>query len=239
MTVAPAALSVIVPCRDEIGCVPRFPAELLAPLDALGLAYEVIAVDDGSRDGTADALRALAVSYRPFKVLVHERPQGLGAALRTGFAEASGEWVATLDADMTFHPSLIRFLLARQKETGADLVAGSPFLASAGAARVCWRRRLPSLAVNACYRLLFGDELTAYTPIFRLYRAAVLKTLPLESEGFEINAELAVRFIRSGRRVAEAPAVLTARTAGESKLDAFRELRRHISLIRRLLRSPS
>ena len=239
MTVAPAALSVIVPCRDESGCIPRFPSELLAPLDALGLAYEVIAVDDGSQDGPIAALRSLAVRYRPFKVVVHERACGLGAALRAGFSEASGEWIATLDADLTFHPSLIRVLLARQKETGADLVAGSHFLTAGGSAQVPWRRRLPSLAVNACYRLLFGKKLTAYTSIFRLYRASVLKSLPLESSGFEINAEIAARFIQAGRRVAEAPAVLTVRTAGESKLDALRELRRHISLMGRLWRSPS
>jgi len=229
-------LSIVLPCYNEAGAVEDFPSELFPALDALSVPCEVLAVDDGSTDGTGAALRGLAGRRSGFKALAHERNQGLGAALRTGFAAASGDWIATLDADLTFHPSQLRALLDCQKATGADMVAGSPFLTAGGAAQVRWWRRWPSLWVNGLYRRLCGPGLTAYTPIFRLYRAEALRALRLESTGFEINAEIAARLLAAGKTAAEVPAVLTVRRKGSSKLSTFRELWRHGCLAARLRR---
>lgn len=230
-------LSVIIPCFDEEAAAARFEAELFPALEALGVPFEVIAVDDGSYDGTGGVLRNLAGERRDFRAKAHEYNRGLGMALRTGFASASGDWIATLDADLTFHPRQIKALLDCQKATGADMVCGSPFLDPSGAAGVGWWRRWPSLLVNALYRRLCGPALTAYTPIFRLYRTEVLRSLRLESTGFEINAEIAARFLAAGKAVAEVPAVLTARREGASKLSPLRELWRHFLLGVRLSRS--
>jgi dolichol-phosphate mannosyltransferase len=229
-------LSVVLPCYNESGCVERFAAELFPALDALQVPYEVIAVDDGSSDGTGEALRTLAGARPGFKAAAHDRNRGMGAALRTGFAAASGDWIVTMDADLTFHPSQIKALLDIQHRTGADLVAGSPFLTPQGAAQISWLRRLPSILVNAYYRGACGPQLTAYTPIFRLYRADALRALQLTSTGFEINAEIAARFLAAGQTVAEVPVVLTARLRGRSKLSPLRELWRHARLGLRLLR---
>ena len=227
-------LSVILPCRNEAGCVGLWESELFPSLDSLDVAYEVIAVDDGSVDDTAAALRGLAQKHPGLRIVSHQKNRGLGAALRTGFAASSGEWIATLDADLTFHPQQIRDLLKRQKTTGTDLVAGSPFLSKPGHAQIPWSRSGPSRCINAFYRRLCGPQLTAYTPIFRLYRASILRSLPLSSDGFEINAEIAALFLAAGKTVAEVPAVLTARTQGTSKLSRWRELRRHAGLAWRL-----
>lgn len=232
------SLSVVIPCFNEEGSVARYEAELFPALDALSLDYEVLAVDDGSTDGTLAALNALAARQPRLKLLRHPENRGLGRALRTGFATASGEWIVALDADLTWRPGQIAGLLAKQGETNADLVGGSPFLAPGGLGDVPWARRLPSLLLNAFYRGLFAHGLTAYTPIFRLYRASILKSLPLTSDGFEINAEIAARFLRNGRTLAEAPAVLTVRKEGVSKLSRWRELRRHARLIWALLMNP-
>lgn len=223
-------VSVILPCYNERDSAARYQAELLPALAGLGVPFEVLAVDDGSSDGTADALRKL-----PITVLSHERNRGMGAAIRTGLAEAKGELVATLDADLSFAPGQLSALLKRQKETDADLVAGSPYLTPEGMAAVTWSRRLPSLMLNALYRGLFSHRLTSYTPVFRLYKASALRGLALTSEGFEINAEIAARMVRAKLKVAEAPAVLDERRAGVSKLSRARELRRHLALVGRLL----
>jgi len=232
-------LSVILPCFDEEAAAGRFADELFPTLDALGVPCEVIAVDDGSYDGTGGVLRNLAGERLRFRAVAHEYRRGLGAALRTGFAAASGDWIATLDADLTFHPSQLRALLDCQKATGADMVCGSPFLSAAGTAQVRWWRRWPSLWVNALYRRVCGPKLSAYTPIFRLYRAETLRSLRLESTGFEINAEIAARFLAAGKTVAEVPAVLTVRRQGASKLSPFRELWRYGRLALRLKREAS
>ena len=198
----------------------------------------MLIVDDGSTDGTAAAAAAFAAARPAVKILSLPSNRGLGAALSAGFSAARGEWIATLDADLTFRPAALREMLARGRAENADLVAGSPYLRAGDMAGVSWLRRLPSLMLNALYRGLFGLSLTAYTPVFRLYRAARLRELALTAEGFEINAEIAARGLLAGWRVAEVPAALETRTAGVSKLRRGRELARHLSLIARLLFEP-
>ena len=231
-------LSVVVPCFDEKANILRFEDELFPVLDNLGIPYEVVAVDDGSSDGSFEVLKKLGLRQPKLRSVAHAENRGLGAALRTGFAAAKGDWIVTLDADLTFSPSLVKDLLARQKETGADMVGGSPFLSGGGFRGVPWARSVPSLLVNVFYRGLFDRRLTAYTPILRLYRASLLRALPLASEGFEINAEIAARLIQAQRRFSEIPAELSVRSEGVSKLNGLRELRRHACLIIRLQSRP-
>lgn len=192
-------------------------------------------VNDGSTDGTAAAAAALTAARPEASVVALTPNRGLGGALRCGFSAARGEWIATLDADLTFRPENLKTMLAAAKAADADLVAGSPYLRAGDLDAIPWARRLPSLMLNALYRGLFGMALTSYTPVFRLYRAANLKDLALNSEGFEINAEIAARALLEGWRVAEVPAALETRVAGVSKLRRWRELSRHLVLISRLL----
>ncbi len=223
------------PCHNEEGNIPRYATELLPALDALGVTCEVVIVDDGSTDGTAAAAGAFVAAHPPARILRLTPNAGLGAALRAGFPAARGEWIATLDADLTFRPAALKEMLALASAENLDLVAGSPYLRAGDLAEVSWRRRLPSLMLNALYRGLFGLSLTAYTPIFRLYRASRLRELALTAEGFEINAEIAARGLLAGWRVAEVPAALETRISGVSKLRRGRELARHLSLVWRLL----
>ncbi len=211
--------------------MPRFESELKPVLDGLGKSYEAIAVDDGSTDGTLDALRALSRRWTNLVVLAHDENRGLGRALRTGFAAAGGEFVATLDSDLTFSPALLPEMIKKQEETSADLVGGNPFMGREAAPAVPWSRRLPSICINAFYRGLFSLSFGAYTPICRLYRREALKTLALTAEGFEINAEIAARFIQKKFRLIEIPAPLTVRQAGASKLRPWKELKAHAALI--------
>ncbi len=192
-------------------------------------------VDDGSTDATAAAAAALGAANPLARVVTMSPNQGLGAALRAGFSSARGEWIATLDADLTFPPSSLKDLFAAARAANADLASGSPYLRSGDSGDVPWARRLPSLMLNALYRGLFGLALTAYTPMFRLYRAEMLRDMPLYAEGFEISAEIAARAMLARRRIVEVPAPLLTRTAGISKLRRWRELQRHIVLIARLL----
>lgn len=226
-------LSVVLPCFNEAGNVPRLEAELFPELDKLALDYEVLAVDDGSSDSTLQALQDLSSRQPKLRVLKHPANLGLGAALKTGLRGATGDWLVFLDADMTFHPRHIRDLWEEKDRSAADCVSGSPHLC--GMKEVPLARRLPSLAMNAFYRGLFGRAPTSYTPMFRLYRTGRLRSLELLSDGFEVSAEILVRLLKSGARVVEVPVPLAVRTQGASKMRNLRELGRHLRLIARLL----
>ncbi|MDE1976703.1 MAG: glycosyltransferase family 2 protein [Elusimicrobia bacterium] len=226
-------LSVLIPCLNEEENLRRFPDALFPALKSLGEDFELVLIDDGSADGTWPEMERLAAARSDVRAERHPKNLGLGAALSTGFAACRGEWIAVLDADLTFAPKDIAALLARQKETGADMVSGSPFLCPA--APGSWRRRIPSRVINAIYGLLLDGRLTSYTPVFRLYRARAVKALKLLSRGFEINAEIAAAFVRAGLLIAEAPAPLSTRAYGRSKLSVGRELARHARLMGRIL----
>lgn len=228
-------VSVVLPCRNEAGNIARYPDELFPALDALGVPYETVIVDDGSTDATAEEAAKLLMTRKDVRIVTLRPSRGMGGAIKAGVAEARGEWIATLDADLTFPPSALKDMLAAGIAAKADLVSGSPYLRKGDMAGVSWVRALPSLMINALYRGLFGMKVTAYTPVLRLYRASFIKKLPIASDGFEINAEAAARAMLDRRPVAEVPAPLHARTAGVSKLQRGRELRRHLSLILRLL----
>ena len=192
-------------------------------------------VNDGSLDDTAAKAAGLQSARKDTRVATLTPNRGMGGAIRAGIAEARGEWIATLDADLTFPPASLKDLYSAAVAGKADLASGSPYLRPGDMADVPWVRRLPGLMINALYRGLFGMRLTAYTPVFRLYRSSFIKSLALVSNGFEINAEIAARALLDRRPVVEVAAPLHVRIAGVSKLQRGRELRRHLALIWLLL----
>lgn len=224
-------ISFIFPAYNEAENLKRFPVEVFPVFDGLGEPYEVIIVDDGSRDGTSDIARTLGDRVR---VVRHDQNQGLGAAIRTGIANAKGELVVTMDTDLTFAPGLVRDLLTRYRQGGVDVVCGSPKLAGYGSDIPSYRLFISGVA-GVLYRVVFGAPVTAVTPIFRLYRREDLLNLPLQSTGFDINAEILFFLLRNGKVVADIPTPLTQRVHGESKLRYRREMIRHARLLARFL----
>ncbi|MHB2026118.1 MAG: glycosyltransferase family 2 protein [Elusimicrobiota bacterium] len=224
-------LSIIIPCRNEEDSIARFPQDLFPPLDALGAPYEILAIDDGSTDGTGAALRSLSTRFTRLRLIVHKQARGLAGALVSAIAQARGKWIAVLDADLSFSPRFIANLIERQKDSGADMVSGSPFIRPEDFSEVSAPRRWPSLAANGLYRLSLSRALSSYTPIFRLYRASRLKSIALESRGFEVNAEIAAKALAAGWIIAETPVPLRRRDHGRSKMIARKEIQNHLRLL--------
>ncbi len=177
-------------------------------------------VDDGSVDETAARAAELLMTRKDLRIVTLSPNRGMGGAIRAGINAARGEWIATLDADLTFPPASLKDMLAAGIANKADLVSGSPYLRKGDMAGVSWARVLPSLMINSLYRGLFGMRLTAYTPVLRLYRASFIKKLDIAANGFEINAEIAARALLDRRVVAEVPAPLHARVAGSPSFSA-------------------
>ena len=223
-------ISFIFPAFNEAQNLRRFPQEVIPVFNNLGEPFEIIVVDDGSVDDTAAVASSLGPSVRLVK---HVHNRGLGAAVRTGINEARGELVITMDTDLTFAPTAVKDLLNRFRVGDVDVVSGSPKLAGYGKDIQSYRVFIGKIS-TFIYSLLFGKKITAVSPIFRLYKRADIADLPLQSTGFDINAEILFHLIRRGKRVAEVPAELTQRIHGESKLDYQKEMRRHLRLVWRI-----
>lgn len=234
-------LSIVVPCYNEAENVARLEAEFYPAIQGLlrsqhaepaaAESVEVVFVDDGSRDSTLDLLNQ-AFSGRldeglSFRFERHTANRGLGAALRTGFAAASGEVILTTDSDGTYWYSEIPNLLATLKP-GIDIVTASPYHPKGGVAGVPAYRLILSRGSSFLYRILVDWNIYTYTALFRAYRRRVIDEIAFESDGFLAGTELLVKGILKGYTVAEYPAVLYRRQYGVSKARLLRTILAHL-----------
>lgn len=234
-------LSIIIPCFNEVENVAKLKSEFLPIIQQMAnngsigsvatAQIEVIFVDDGSHDGTLNALwlafAELAIPGISFQFIQHKINRGLGAALRSGFDLAQGTVLLTTDCDGTYRFSEIPALLMRLT-VDVDLVTASPYHPEGGVAGVPAYRLLLSRGSSAIYRLLADRQIYTYTALFRAYRREVIESVPFQSSGFLAGTELLVNSIRLGYRVAEYPTILYARTFGVSKAKLMRTVYAHL-----------
>ena len=171
--------------------------------------WEIIVVDDGSKDRSGLLAEEFAKLHRNVSVQHHVRNYGLGRALRTGFAAARGEVVIPVDVDLSYSPEHIGALLKARTQTSADLVLLSPYMLAGSVSNVPFIRLLFSRSANRCLSFANGANLRTFTGMVRLYSSKLLSKLPpLSSDGMEINLEVLHKALLSGARVKEIPAHL-------------------------------
>jgi glycosyltransferase involved in cell wall biosynthesis len=221
----PAALdvSVVVPFYDEEASVPPFFAELLATLDRLPLRAEVIAIDDGSSDGTFGALAAIHARDSRVKVLRFRRNFGQTAGLAAGFAAARGRVIVTMDGDLQNDPADIPRLLARLDE-GFDVVSGW----RRDRQDDLWTRVLPSRIANGIISMATHVQLHDYGCGIKAYRREIASSLRLYGEMHRFLPAIAGDL---GARVAELEVNHRARRLGRSKYGLSRTLRVVLDLL--------
>ncbi len=227
-------LSVIIPCYNEEENLRMYKKELFPHLDALKENYEIILVNDGSKDNTLKEMQKIKKRERNIKVISYQPNGGLGYAVRQGIKAAKGDITITLDSDLTFHPSVIPRLLKRYKKGDVHCVIGSPNLEGYDKSVPLYRIIL-SKGANLIYRIILGEKITAVSPIFRVYNTKELQKLKLESNKFQINSEILFKLLKNKCNVAEVPAKLTVRVHGESKLDNKKEIINHLKLMGKML----
>ena len=154
---------------------------------------------------------------------------GVAAAIRTGLRATDAALVASIDGDLSYDPMELRAMLALLPT--ADVVTASPYHRRGGVANVPGWRLLLSRTLSAVYRLLLWSPVRTWTSCFRVYRREVVVDLPLTYGGFLGTAELLVRVLRRGGRVAEHPCVLEARLFGFSKMRIVRTILGHLRLL--------
>ena len=188
-------LSFFLPLYNEAANVRAVAGAAVMALERSGLDWELILIDDGSEDATA--ARAREFCHNPRVCLKsHSSNRGYGAALKTGFAAASGELVGFCDGDGQFDPADVTRLLARVK--GNDMVIGYRRQRAEGSARA-----LPSRAWAALAGALLGFKPRDLDCGFKLFRTSFVRSLRLESEGGFISAEILAKANKLGARIAE------------------------------------
>ncbi len=167
-------LSIVVPLFNEVSTIDELHRRLTAVLFLIGIRSEIIYVDDGSSDGTVEALQAIEGRYEQVRVIRLARNYGQTAALAAGFDAAAGEAIVAMDGDLQHAPEEIPKLLAKLAE-GYDIVSGWR------AQRVdnLWTRRLPSKIANWLMAKLSGVSLHDFGTTFKAYRAPVIKRIRL------------------------------------------------------------
>ena len=233
-------LSIILPCYNEEKNIKQIPTVLIKELDELKISYEIIAVNDGSRDDTYEKLKEIQKKYPMIKIVNHERNKGLASAIKTGIENINGKLTVTMDADFTFHPKQIKNLLKRFNEGDVDVVIGSPNLAEGYSKDIPKYRIWLSNIGRLLYNFALDEKITAVTPIFRLYKTSQLKGIelnptPTPRGGFSINAEILAKLLLQNKRVAEIPATLTVRKYGESKINNLKEIITQLGLVSRIM----
>jgi glycosyltransferase involved in cell wall biosynthesis len=203
-------ISLVIPAYNEASVL----AENLRHLEqytqqrSSELRWEFVIVNDGSQDETGVIAAEFAQQVTNTVIVHHPYNLGLGQALKSGFAYASGDYIITLDVDLSYAPYHIDILLEKILETRAQIVVASPYMEGGKVSNVPYSRKVLSVWANRFLSLTAKRSLSTFTGMVRVYEGRFLKGLTLKSKGMDINPEIIHKAQLLGARIEEVPAHL-------------------------------
>ena len=215
--------SLVIPAHNEAPTIAAVIEGALAAMPGLG---EILVVDDGSTDGTAEVAHSVGV-----RVLRLEPNRGKGEALRAGIAESRGPILAFIDADGQDDPAEFPRLLAAMGPDVA-MVIGSRFLGTLYDGSITPSHRVGNIAITRIFNLLYGSHITDTQAGFRLVRRSALELEALRALRYEIETELCLHVVKRGGWVVEVPVTRAARGGGASGFETARD---GLRIMRRML----
>ena len=210
-------ISVVMPVYNEAKTI----QEIVRRVLATGLVSELVIVDDGSKDGTRDLLADMN-GRDGIRVILHEKNQGKGTAVRTGIRAATGEIVIIQDADLEYNPREYPNLLKPLEEGIADVVYGSRFLGAARRPILFWNmvaNKILTFLTNILYNNILSDMETGY----KVFRREMIKDIPLHAHRFEFEPEFTAKILKRHIRIYEVPIAFNPRDYSEGKKIKMRD----------------
>jgi dolichol-phosphate mannosyltransferase len=213
---------VVLPTYNEAATI----ADVLRRIRSAAPEVDVLVVDDGSPDGTADLAEALNGEVGRIEIMRRPAKSGLGSAYRTGFRwglNAGYDVLVEMDADLSHDPAAIPELL-KAVEGGADFVIGTRYMPGGSIPDWPWHRRAISRAGSLYARKMLGITARDATSGFRAYHRRALEPLDhvwIRADGYAFQVEMAYRIERLGFQLAEVPITFRDRTLGKSKMSGM------------------
>ena len=220
-------LSIVIPVYNEAATISEIVA-LVRSVD-VGMEKEILLVDDCSRDGTREVLEKMGRENADLKVLFHEVNRGKGAALRTGFAAATGDVVLIQDADLEYDPHEYSRLLQPIVDGHADVVYGSRFLGGGAHRVVFYWHYLGNWLLTTLSNMTTNLNLTDMEVCYKVFKREVIQNIPLKDNRFGFEVEVTAKIARRKLKIYEVPISYYGRDYSEGKKigwkDGFSALR--------------
>jgi glycosyltransferase involved in cell wall biosynthesis len=216
-----AKLSVVIPVFNERATLEALVARVRA-VD-YGCALEVVLVDDFSTDGSRALVEKLAATHADVVAVLQERNRGKGAAVRRGFAEATGDVMIVQDADLEYDPAEIPKLVALIENDVADVVFGSRFLASGPHRVLYYWHSVGNKLLTQLSNMLTNLNLSDMEVGYKAFRREVLESIELEEDRFGFEPEITAKVARGKWRIYEVPISYYGRTYEEGKKIGWRD----------------
>ena len=212
----PVTLSVVIPCYNEEATLAHCVERVRAIADD-ALSLEIIIVDDASEDRSRHEATRLQLEHDNVRVLRHERNRGKGAALRTGFARATGEFVCVQDADLEYDPEDLKRLLVPLVEGRADVVFGSRYLYGGERRVLYFWHSLMNKGLTFVSNMFTDLGLTDMETCYKLFRREIIQSIHIQEDRFGFEPEIVAKVAQMRCRIYEAPVSYQGRTYAEGK----------------------
>ena len=206
-------LSVIIPCYNEVATLEKI---VDAVRNSSYQPKEIIVVDDGSTDGSREKLNG-AIVGKVDRVILHERNRGKGAALRSGFAAATGDMVVVQDADLEYDPGEYARLVSPILAGKADVVFGSRFMGGEPHRVLYFWHSVGNGVLTLVSNMFTNLNLTDMETCYKVFRRELIQSIRIEEDRFGFEPEITAKLARSGARIYEVGISYSGRTYAEGK----------------------
>jgi len=221
-------ISIIIPCYNEepiinecLTTINNYLIENLSPKHT----WELIVVNDGSKDKSGELAEEFAKNHDHVRVIHHFVNMNLGVAMKTGFANAKGEYSIVYDLDMSYSPDHILKLIETIIKENADIVLASPYMKGGKTTGVPFNRKIMSICSNKYLAISSRKKISTFSGMVRAYKSSFIKTLSLKASTFEINTEIIFKAQILRARIIEIPAHLDWTFQNQFKKKRFSGIR--------------